>query len=163
MLLTISCSESAYPNTPVEPLKAILYDYLVISVYFVYFISYKQKKKRVDVPSLMVSGGLLRPDNRVPTSVRSSSTLMWMSQPGRYIRTGSGYNLANKSNLPICFSTNSNANYEWILLQLPDFLFNIHRFSWNKSYFKYWSLHWSLLKQILFYIYTYRILSKLID
>ena len=76
MLLTISCSESAYPNTPVEPLKAILYDYLVISVYFVYFISYKQKKKRVDVPSLMVSGGLLRPDNRVPTSVRSSSTLM---------------------------------------------------------------------------------------
>ena len=27
MLLTISYSESAYPITPVEPLKAILYDY----------------------------------------------------------------------------------------------------------------------------------------
>ena len=28
MLLTISYSESVYPITPVEPLKAILYDYL---------------------------------------------------------------------------------------------------------------------------------------
>ena len=39
MLLTISYSESAFPKiTPVEPLKASLYDYFVISVYFVYFI-----------------------------------------------------------------------------------------------------------------------------
>ena len=38
MLLTISYSESAYPITPVEPLKASLYDYSGISVYFVYFI-----------------------------------------------------------------------------------------------------------------------------
>ena len=38
MLLTISYSESAYPITPVELLKAILYDYFVIYVYFVYFI-----------------------------------------------------------------------------------------------------------------------------
>ena len=38
MLLTISYSESAFPITPVEPLKASLYDYFVISVYFVYFI-----------------------------------------------------------------------------------------------------------------------------
>ena len=39
MLLTISYSESAYPITPVEPLKATLYDHIGISVYFVYFIS----------------------------------------------------------------------------------------------------------------------------
>ena len=38
MLLTISYSESAYPITPVEPLKATLYDHFGISVYFVYFI-----------------------------------------------------------------------------------------------------------------------------
>ena len=37
MLLTISYSELAYPITPVEPLKAILYDYLGISVYFVLY------------------------------------------------------------------------------------------------------------------------------
>ena len=38
MLLILSYSESAYPITPVEPLKASLYDYFGISVYFVYFI-----------------------------------------------------------------------------------------------------------------------------
>ena len=38
MLLTISYSESMYLITPVEPLKASLYDYFGISVYFVYFI-----------------------------------------------------------------------------------------------------------------------------
>ena len=38
MLLTILYSESAYPITPVEPLKATLYDHFGISVYFVYFI-----------------------------------------------------------------------------------------------------------------------------
>ena len=38
MSLTLSNSESAYPVTPVEPLKASLYDYFRISVYFVYFI-----------------------------------------------------------------------------------------------------------------------------
>ena len=38
MLLTVSYSESAYPIIPVEPLKATLYDYLAMSVYFVYFI-----------------------------------------------------------------------------------------------------------------------------
>ena len=38
MLLTISFSESVYPITPVEPLKATLYDYFVVSVDFVYFI-----------------------------------------------------------------------------------------------------------------------------
>ena len=38
MLLTISYSESAYPITPVEPLKATLYDHFGISVYFVYFM-----------------------------------------------------------------------------------------------------------------------------
>ena len=38
MLLTISYLESAYPIASVEPLKAILYDYFGISVYFVYFI-----------------------------------------------------------------------------------------------------------------------------
>ena len=37
MLLTISYSESAYPITPLEPLKATLYDYFVTSLYFVYF------------------------------------------------------------------------------------------------------------------------------
>ena len=39
MLLTMLYPESACPITPVEPLKAILYDYFGISVYFVYFIS----------------------------------------------------------------------------------------------------------------------------
>ena len=43
MLLTLLYSESAYPITPVEPLKASLYDYFVISVYLVYFIFYKQQ------------------------------------------------------------------------------------------------------------------------
>ena len=38
MLLTVSYSESAYPITRVEPLKPSLYDYFVISVYFVYFM-----------------------------------------------------------------------------------------------------------------------------
>ena len=38
MLLTVSYLESAYSITPVEPLKAILYDKFGISVYFVYFI-----------------------------------------------------------------------------------------------------------------------------
>ena len=38
MLLTITYSESACPIAPVEPLKAILYDYFGISVYSVYFI-----------------------------------------------------------------------------------------------------------------------------
>ena len=38
MLFTISYSESAYPITPVEPLKATLYDHFVILVYLVYFI-----------------------------------------------------------------------------------------------------------------------------
>ena len=38
MLLTISYSESAYPITPVELLKATLCDHFRISVYFVYFI-----------------------------------------------------------------------------------------------------------------------------
>ena len=38
MLLTITHSKSAYPITPVEPLKAILYDNFGISVYFVYII-----------------------------------------------------------------------------------------------------------------------------
>ena len=37
MLLILSYSESAYPITPVEPLKPSLYDYFGISVYFVYF------------------------------------------------------------------------------------------------------------------------------
>ena len=41
MSLTLSNSESAYLITPVEPLKAILYDYFGISVYFVYFIFIK--------------------------------------------------------------------------------------------------------------------------
>ena len=36
--LTISYSVSASSITPVEPLKPSLYDYFVISVYFVYFI-----------------------------------------------------------------------------------------------------------------------------
>ena len=36
-MLTISYSESTYPITPVEPLKATLYDYFGISLYFVYF------------------------------------------------------------------------------------------------------------------------------
>ena len=44
MLLTVSYSKSAYPITPVEPLKASLYYYTGISVYFVYFIYiYKDK------------------------------------------------------------------------------------------------------------------------
>ena len=38
LFLTISYSESAYPITPVESLKAILYDYFGISVYLAYFI-----------------------------------------------------------------------------------------------------------------------------
>ena len=38
MSLTISYSESAYPITPVEPLKATLYEHFGISVNFVYFI-----------------------------------------------------------------------------------------------------------------------------
>ena len=37
-ILVLGPSESAYPITPVEPLKPSLYDYFVISVYFVYFI-----------------------------------------------------------------------------------------------------------------------------
>ena len=37
ILLTISYSESAHPINPIEPLKAGLYDYFRISVYFVYF------------------------------------------------------------------------------------------------------------------------------
>ena len=36
--MTISYSESAYPTTLVEPLKATLYDHFGISVDFVYFI-----------------------------------------------------------------------------------------------------------------------------
>ena len=36
MLLTIAYSESAYPITPVEPLKTILYDHFGILVYFAY-------------------------------------------------------------------------------------------------------------------------------
>ena len=43
MLFTISYSESAYPNTPVEPLKASLYDYIGISAYSVYLYSSKQQ------------------------------------------------------------------------------------------------------------------------
>ena len=38
MLLTITYSESMYPITPVEPLKATLYDYFGISVNFTIFI-----------------------------------------------------------------------------------------------------------------------------
>ena len=38
MLFTISYSESTYPIIPVEPLKAIPYDYFGISVYLFYFI-----------------------------------------------------------------------------------------------------------------------------
>ena len=38
MSLILSNSESAYLITPVEPLKASLYDYFGISVYFVYLI-----------------------------------------------------------------------------------------------------------------------------
>ena len=38
MLLKISYSESACPITPVEPLKATLYDNFGFSLYFVYFI-----------------------------------------------------------------------------------------------------------------------------
>ena len=44
MFLTISYLESAYPINPVEPLKAILYDYFGISVYFLYFIHINNNK-----------------------------------------------------------------------------------------------------------------------
>ena len=43
MLLTISYSESAYPITPVEPLKAIFYDILeFLNILFTLY-SYKQQ------------------------------------------------------------------------------------------------------------------------
>ena len=48
MLLTIPYSESAYPITPVEPLKAILYDYFVISVNLFTLYSYNNNKFTYD-------------------------------------------------------------------------------------------------------------------
>ena len=45
MLFTISCSKSVYPITPVDLLKAALYDCIGISVYFAYFILIKTKNK----------------------------------------------------------------------------------------------------------------------
>ena len=44
MLLTVSYSESAYPITPVKPLKATLYDHFGISEYlFTLLYSYEQQ------------------------------------------------------------------------------------------------------------------------
>ena len=48
MLFTISYSESAYPITPVEPLKASLYDYLVIWYILFTLYSYKNNKFTYD-------------------------------------------------------------------------------------------------------------------
>ena len=42
-LLTLSYSESAHPITPVEPLKAILYDYF--GIWFILFTLYTYKQQ----------------------------------------------------------------------------------------------------------------------
>ena len=44
MPLILSYSESAYPITPVELLKASLYDYIGISAYFVHYIHINNNK-----------------------------------------------------------------------------------------------------------------------
>ena len=45
MLLRIKYLESAYPITPVEPLKATLYDYFVI--WFILFTLYSCKQHKI--------------------------------------------------------------------------------------------------------------------
>ena len=72
----MSYSDSTYPITPVEPLKAILYDYFGISVYFVYFI-YIYKRQNIYVCMYVcphISSEITEPNS---TKLHAPSKLPW--------------------------------------------------------------------------------------